>query len=114
VFVGVLLVWLSPVVGRMSLRGTLLPYLYMKGSVRSEARRCIRRRCPGALQADVMVHCAVDLRPPISCREPRQRPRGCPYARAPEGEAAHTVVVVTASGYGLKAAYGARQRPCTG
>jgi hypothetical protein len=41
VFAVVLLVWLSPVVGRMSLGGTLLPYLYMKGSVHSEARRCI-------------------------------------------------------------------------
>jgi hypothetical protein len=32
------------------------------------------------LQADVTVNCVVDLRLLISRREPRQRPRGCPYA----------------------------------
>jgi hypothetical protein len=60
------------------------------------------------LQADVTVNYVVDLRVLISRIEPRQRPRGCSYARAPEGEAAHVVVVVTAPTYGLKAAYGAR------
>jgi hypothetical protein len=32
-------------------------------------------------------------------------------ARAHEGEATHTEVVVTAPGYGLRAAYGVRHRP---
>ena len=57
------------------------------------------------LQADVIVNCVVDLRVLILRREPRQMSRGCPYARAPEGEVAHAVVVVTAPGYGLTTAY---------
>jgi hypothetical protein len=69
-----------------------LPYLYTKGSVHSEAESCIRRR--DALTSDVTTNLAVDSRPLASWREPR--PRGCLYARAPEGEAAHAVVVVTA------------------
>jgi hypothetical protein len=68
----------------------------------------------GALQADVTVNCVVNLRSLVSHREPTQSPRGCPYARAPEGEAAHVVVVVTAPGYRLKATYGVRQRPYMG
>jgi hypothetical protein len=31
-------------------------------------------------QADMTANCVVDLRLLISRREPRQRPRGCPYA----------------------------------
>jgi hypothetical protein len=46
-----------------------------------------------------------------SRREPRQRPSDRPYTRAPEGEPAHAIVVVTAPGYGPKAAYGVRHRP---
>jgi hypothetical protein len=42
---------------------------------------------PYRLQADVTMNCVVDSRLLISCREPRQRPSGHPYARAPEGEA---------------------------
>jgi hypothetical protein len=52
------------------------------------------------LQTDMTVNCAVELRLLISRRETRQRPRGCLYARAPEGEAAHVVVVVTTLGIG--------------
>lgn len=66
------------------------------------------------LQADVTVNCVVELRVLISHRETRQRSRGCLYARAPEGEAAHAIVVVTTLGYGLKAAYGVGQRPRMG
>jgi hypothetical protein len=57
------------------------------------------------------ANCVVDLCLLTSRREPRPRPRDRLYARAPEGEAAHTVVVVTASGYGPKATYGVRHRP---
>jgi hypothetical protein len=65
------------------------------------------------LQADMTTNCAVDLRLLISRRESRQRLRGCPYARAPEGEVVHVVVVVTAPRYEPNAAYGVRQRPGT-
>jgi hypothetical protein len=58
-----------------------------------------------------MANRAVDSRLLTSLGEPRSRLRGRPYARAPEGEAAHAVVVVTAPGYGPKAAYGVRHRP---
>jgi hypothetical protein len=52
--------------------------------------------------SDVTVNCAVDSCLLTSRREPRPRPRGRSYARAPEGETAHVVVVVTALGYGSK------------
>jgi hypothetical protein len=65
---------------------------------------------PYRLQANVTVNCVVDSRLLISRREPR----GHPYAQAPEGEAAHAVVVVTAPRYGPKAAYGVRQHPGMG
>jgi hypothetical protein len=58
-----------------------------------------------------MANRAVDLRLLTFCREPRPRPRGRPYARAPDREAAHVVVVVIAPRYGPKAAYGMRHRP---
>jgi hypothetical protein len=45
---------------------------------------------------------AVDPRLLTSRREPRPRPRGRLYARAPEGEAGHAVVVVTALGMGQR------------
>jgi hypothetical protein len=67
-----------------------LPYLYTKGSVRSEAESCIRKR--DALASDVMANHVVDSCLLTSRREPRLR--GCPYAQAPEGEVAHAVVVV--------------------
>jgi hypothetical protein len=69
---------------------------------------------PWRLQAHVTVNCAVDLCLLISRRELRLRPRGCPYARAPKGEAAYVVVVVTVSEYGPIAAYGVCQHPGTG
>jgi hypothetical protein len=69
---------------------------------------------PWCLQAHVMVNCVVDLCLLISRRESRQRPRGCPYARAPEGEAAHVIVVVIVSEYRPIAAYRVCQRPGTG
>jgi hypothetical protein len=59
----------------------------------------------------VTANRAVDSRLLTSRREPRPRSRGRSYARAPEGEAAHAVVVVTAPGYGSKAAYGVCHRP---
>jgi hypothetical protein len=86
-----------------------LPYLYTKGSVLSEAGSCIQRR--GALASDVTMNYAVDSCLLTSSKQPRPRLRDCPYARAPEGEATHVVVVVTAPGYGPKAAYGVRHRP---
>jgi hypothetical protein len=57
------------------------------------------------------MNCAVDSCLLTSHREPRPRPRDRPYARVPEGEATHVVVVVTAPGFGPKAAYGVRHRP---
>jgi hypothetical protein len=57
------------------------------------------------LQADVTAHCAVDLCLLVSRGEPRLRPRGCPYARAPKGEAAHNLVVVTAPGVWAKGCF---------
>jgi hypothetical protein len=83
-----------------------LPYLYAQGSVLGEAGSCIQRR--DALAPDVMADHAVHSRLLTSRREPRPRDRL--YARAPEGDAAHTVVVVTAPGYGPRAAYGVRHR----
>jgi hypothetical protein len=77
-----------------------LPYLYTKRSIHSEAESCIRRR--DALASDVTTNCAVDSCLLTSRREPRPRPRGRPYARAPEGEVAHAVVVVTVPGYGQR------------
>jgi hypothetical protein len=68
---------------------------------------------PLRLQADVTTNCAVDSRLLISRRVLRQRPRGCSYAQAPEGEVVHAVVVVTAPGYRPKAAYGVCHRPGT-
>jgi hypothetical protein len=56
-----------------------------------------------------MADFAVDSRLLTSHREPRLRDR--PYARAPEGEAAHIVVVVTATGYGPSVVYGVRHHP---
>jgi hypothetical protein len=53
----------------------------------------------------VTANRAIDSRLLTSHGEPRPRPRGRPYARAPEGETAHAVVVVAASGFGPKAAY---------
>jgi hypothetical protein len=47
-----------------------------------------------ALASDVTTNHAVDSCLLTSRREPRPRPRGCLYARAPEGEATHVVVVV--------------------
>jgi hypothetical protein len=61
--------------------------------------------------SDVMVNHAVDSCLLTSHSEPRPRPRGRPYNQAPEAEAAHAVVVVTAPGYGPKAAYGVCHRP---
>jgi hypothetical protein len=84
-----------------------LPYLYAQGSTHGEDGSCIRRR--DALAPDVTVDHVVDSRLLTSRREPWPRDR--PYARAPEGEAAHTVVVVTALGYGRRAAYGVRHHP---
>jgi hypothetical protein len=66
---------------------------------------------PCRLQADVTANCVVDSCLLISRREPMQRPRGCSCARVPKREVAHAVVVVTAPGYGPKAAYGVRQCP---
>jgi hypothetical protein len=63
------------------------------------------------LASDVMANCADDKCLLTSCREPRPRLRDRPYARAPEGEAAHAVVAITASGYGPKAAYMVCHRP---
>jgi hypothetical protein len=54
---------------------------------------------------------AVDSCVLTSRREPKLR--GRPYARVPEGEAAHAVVVVTAPGYGPRVVYGVRHRPGT-
>jgi hypothetical protein len=63
--------------------GTLLPYLYTKGMLQWSLELLYsKERCLGALQADVTVHCIVDLCPLVSCRELRKRPRGRPYARA--------------------------------
>jgi hypothetical protein len=84
-----------------------LPYLYAQGSALGEAGSCIRRR--DALAPDVTADRAVDSCLLTSRRE--SRPRGRPYARAPEGEVSHAVVVVTALGYGPRAAYGVRHRP---
>jgi hypothetical protein len=61
--------------------------------------------------SDVTANCAVDSCLLTSCIEPRPRPRGRPYVRALEGEAAHVVVVATWLGYGPKAAYGVRHCP---
>jgi hypothetical protein len=88
-----------------SLEGPL-PYLYVKGAPAVKPSVVFEGETPWHLQADVTTNCAVDPHLLISHREPRQRPRDCPYARAPEGEAAHVVVVVKATGYGPKAAYG--------
>jgi hypothetical protein len=65
-----------------------------------------KKRC---LASHVTAYYVVDSCLLTSRREPR--PRGCPYARALEGEATHAVVIVTALGYGSKAAYGMRHRP---
>jgi hypothetical protein len=75
-----------------------LPYLYTKGSVRSEAESCIRKR--DVLASDVMANHAVDSCLLTSRREPRLR--SCPYARAPKGEAAHAIVVVNSVGVWAK------------
>jgi hypothetical protein len=75
-----------------------LPYLYTKGSVYSEVESCIRRR--DALASDVTVIHVADSRPMNLRRIPG--PRGCPYARAPEGEAAHAIVVVNSVGVWAK------------
>jgi hypothetical protein len=75
-----------------------LPYLYTKGSVRSEAESCIRRR--DALASDVMTIHAVDSCPLILRR--MSGLRGCPYDRAPKGEVAHAVVVVNNIGVWAK------------
>jgi hypothetical protein len=84
-------------------RGTLLPYLYTKGMLHWSLESLYsKERCLGALQADVMVHCIVDLCPLVSYWEPRKRPRGRLYARALGGGVSHTVVVVTTLRYGLK------------
>jgi hypothetical protein len=84
-----------------------LPYLYAQGSALGEAGSCIRRR--DALTPDVTTDRAVDSCLLTSRKEPRPGDR--PYARAPKGETAHAVVVVTAPGYGSRAAYGVRHRP---
>jgi hypothetical protein len=55
-----------------------LPYLYTKGSVRSEAESCTRRR--DALASDVTTNRAVDSCLLTSRRELRLRPRGYSYA----------------------------------
>jgi hypothetical protein len=47
-----------------------------------------------------MTNHAVDSCLLTFCREPR--PRVCPYTRVPEGEAAHTVVVVNSVGVWAK------------
>jgi hypothetical protein len=75
-----------------------LPNLYTKGSVCSEAMSCIRRR--DALASDVTANHVVDSRLLTLRRE--LRPTGCPYARAPEGEAPRTVVVVNNVGVWAK------------
>jgi hypothetical protein len=79
-----------------------LPYLYAKGSVLSEAESCIQRK--DALMSDATANCVVDSCLLTSRRETRLRSRGHSYTRAPEGETAHAVVVVTVLGYGPKAA----------
>jgi hypothetical protein len=73
-----------------------LSYLYTKGSVRTEAESCIRRR--HALASDVTANRAVDLCLLTSRRELRLRPMGCLYARALEGVDAHAIVVVNSAG----------------
>jgi hypothetical protein len=54
------------------------------------------------MASDVATYYAVDSCLLTSRRELRPRPRGCPYARAPEGEATHAVVVVPALGMGQR------------
>jgi hypothetical protein len=49
---------------------------------------------------DTTLHCIVDLSLLFSCREPRSRSRGWPYARALRGGDVHTEVVVTGPRYG--------------
>jgi hypothetical protein len=73
------------VVDLSSMEGPL-PYLYTKGSVHSEVGSCIQRR--DALASDVTASYAVDSCLLTSRSELRQRLRRCPYAQAPEGEAA--------------------------
>jgi hypothetical protein len=75
-----------------------LPYLHTNGSELSETEFYIRKRY--ALAFDVTTNRSVDLCLLTSHREPR--PRGCPYARAPKGEAAHAVVVVNNIGVWAK------------
>jgi hypothetical protein len=53
--------------------------------------------------SDTAANCVVDSCLLTSHREPRPRSRGHSYTRAPEGETAHDVVVVTTLGYGPKA-----------
>jgi hypothetical protein len=52
------------------------------------------------LQADMTANCVIDMCLLIPRRKPRQRLMGCSCARAPEGDAAHVVVVVTAPDMG--------------
>jgi hypothetical protein len=85
----------------------LLLYLYAQGSALGEAGSQIRRR--DALTPDVTVDRAVDSRLLTSHIEPRLGDHS--YARAPEGEAAHAIVVVTAPGYGPRTAYGIHHHP---
>jgi hypothetical protein len=85
-------------------RGGTTTYLYTKGIVPTEDGPCIRRK--DALTSDMTANCAVDSCLVTSRREPRPRPRGRSYTRAPEREVAHAIVVVTAPRYGTKAAYG--------
>jgi hypothetical protein len=75
-----------------------LPYLYTKGNVHSEAESYIRRR--DVLASDVTANHVVDSRLLTLRRESSLM--GCSYARAPEGEVAHTVVVVNSVGVWAK------------
>jgi hypothetical protein len=71
----VLLIWLSPVVGRLSLGGTLLPIYTRRGASAMKSSVVPEGDMSWRLQADVTVNCVVDLRLLISRRERRHRPR---------------------------------------